>query len=261
MKHGICKGLCLALVLLMVFMLAACGSKTVTPEPTPEPTPVATPDPTPEPTPEPTPMPTVQSIDIHYAGKKLEDFTMKVGETVPLSVSVLPADIPIEVVWSTDEEGESAFEFKLSDTDPTRCDVVCVGPLPEESGGVHIYAQVYGGKASCMVHVIGTDVAYTADKQTVEIRYSLNDEKRTDFTMRVGESVPLIAVPLNEENEETVIWSMDNVAKSALRFVEDKTDPFKVNLECYQALPAGTGGVRIYAELEGVKTACIVYVK
>ena len=206
-------------------------------------------------------MPTVQSVDIHYAGKKLEDFTMKVGETVPLSVAVLPGDIPIEVVWSTDPDGEGAFEFKPSDTDPSRCDVVCVGPLPAESGGVHIYAQVYGGRASCMVHVIGTDVAYTPSQQTVEIRYSLNDEKRTDFTMKVGESVPLVAVPLNEENEETVVWSMDDAASRALRFVEDKSDPFKVTLECFKALPAGTGGVRIYAELEGVKTACIVYVK
>ena len=79
--------------------------------------------------------------------------------------------------------------------------------------------------------------------------------------MKVGESVPLIAVPLNEENESPVTWSMDDVASQALRFVEDKTDPFKINLECIGALPAGTGGVRIYAELDGVKTACIVYVK
>ena len=206
-------------------------------------------------------MPTVQSVEIQYAGTMVEDFTMKVGETVPLTVSVLPADLPIEVAWSTDPDGENAFEFKVSDTDPTRCDVVCVGPLPAESGGVRIYAQVYGGKASCMVHVIGTDVAYTSSEQTVEIRYSLNDEKRTDFTMKVGESVPLVAVPLNEENESPVIWSMDDVAGQALRFVEDKMDPYKVSLECFGTLPAGTGGVRIYAELDGVKTACIVYVK
>ena len=77
----------------------------------------------------------------------------------------------------------------------------------------------------------------------------------------MGESVPLVAVPLNEENEEPVVWSMDEVASRALRFVEDKADPYKVTLECFQALPAGTGSVRIYAELGGVKTACLVYVK
>ena len=96
-----------------------------------------------------------------------------------------------------------------------------------------------------MVHVIGTDVAYTSSEQTVEIRYSLNDEKRTDFTMKVGESVPLVAVPLNEENESPVVWSMDDVAGQALRFVEDKTDPFKVSLECFGTLPAEYMGCTI----------------
>ena len=56
------------------------------------------------------------------------------------------------------------------------------------------------------------------------------------------------------------MWSMDSDAQRALRFIENESDPNKVSLECFQALPANTGGVRIFAELDGVKTVCIVYV-
>lgn len=253
------RWLCLVLVLLMLAPLAACGAKNM-PDPTPPPTPEPTPAPTPEPTPEPTPMPTVQTIDIHYAGTKVEDFTMKVGETVPLTVYVLPENLPIEAVWSTDADGQSAFEFNVSESDPAACELVCVGPLPADSGGVNIYVQVYGGKAQCRVHVVGTEAA-AREQKTVEIYYPLEDKKLTNFTMRVGESIQLEALPLNEQTEDTVKWSMDDAAARALRFIEDKTDPNKITLECLQALPAGTGGVTIFAELDGVKNGCIVYVK
>ena len=159
------------------------------------------------------------------------------------------------------ECGESALKFNPSESDPAACEVVCVGPLPENSGGVRIYAQVYGGKAQCMVHVIGSEsMAYTEDEQTVEIHYALNDKKLPDFTMKVGETVPLVAVPVKEDSTGTVVWSMDSDAERALRFIENESDPNKVSLECFQALPANTGGVRIFAELDGVKTVCIVYV-
>ena len=258
MKRKPVRWLCLALAILMLVTTAGCGSKSKA-EPTPEPTPESTPAPTPEPTPEPTPMPTVQSIDIHYAGKKAEDFTMKVGEIVPLTVYVLPANLPVEAVWSTDEEGKNAFEFELSDTDPKACNLLCVGPLPADSGGVNIYVQVYGGKAQCRVHVVGTAAAL--EEKNVEIYYPLEDRKLTNFTMRVGESIQLEALPMNEETEGVVTWSMDDTAARALRFIEDKTDPNKVTLECMQGLPAGTGSVTIFAELDGVKNGCIVYVK
>ena len=112
-----------------------------------------------------------------------------------------------------------------------------------------------------MVHVIGSEsMAYTEDEQTVEIHYALNDKKLPDFTMKVGETVPLVAVPVKEDSTGTVVWSMDSDAEQALRFIENESDPNKVSLECFQALPANTGGVRIFAELDGVKTVCIVYV-
>lgn len=258
MKHAAIRGTSLILALLMLLTLCACGAKA--PEPTPEPTPAPTPAPTPEPTPEPTPMPTVQSVDILYAGTKLEDFTMKVGQTVPLAVSVLPADLPIEVSWYAEEEGKDSFEFRVSESDPSRCEVVCVAPLPAESGGVNLYAQVYGGRASCKVHVVGTELA-AMNQKTAVIYYPLEDKKLTDFMMRVGEAIILEAVPLNEEYEGPIVWGMDEKAAMALRFVEDKLNPRRVTLECTQALPAGTGGVSIYAEVDGVKNGCIVYVK
>lgn len=250
--------LCLTLSLLMLLPLCACGAGA--PTPTPEPTIEPTPAPTPEPTPEPTPMPTVQSVDILYAGSKLDDFTMKVGQTVPLTVSVLPNDLPLEVSWYTEAEGAGSFEFKVSEADPSRCEVLCVAPLPEGSGGVYLYAQVYGGRASCKVHVIGTELA-AMNQKTARIYYPLEDKTLSDFMMRVGEAIILEAVPLNEEYEGGIVWGMDEQAASALRFVEDKTNPRRVTLECFHALPAGTGGVSIYAEVDGVKNGCIVYVK
>lgn len=252
------RSLSLLLALLMLLTLCACGA--AAPEPTPEPTPAPTPAPTPEPTPEPTPMPSVQSVDILYAGTKLEDFTMKVGQTVPLTVSVLPAGLPLEVRWYAAEEGAGCFEFQVSETDPSRCDVLCVAPLPAESGGVYLYAQVYGGRASCKVHVVGTELA-AMNQKTAKIYYPLEDKVLSDFMMRVGESIILEAVSLNEEYEGPIVWGMDEKAASALRFVEDKSNPRRVTLECFGALPAGTGGVSIYAELDGVKNGCIVYVK
>ena len=252
------KSLCLPLALALLLTLCACGS--TAPEPTPAPTVEPTPAPTPEPTPEPTPMPSVQSVDILYAGTKLEDFTMKVGQTVPLQVSVMPSSLPVEVDWYTDEAGEGCFEFAVSESDPSRCEVLCVAPLPAESGGVRLYAQVYGGRASCMVHVVGTELA-AMSKKTANIYYPLEDKTLTDFTMRVGEAIILEAIPLNEEYEGGVVWGMDETAAGALRFVEDRVNPRRVTLECYSALPAGSGGVSIYAEVDGMKNGCIVYVK
>ncbi len=250
--------LCLTLSLLMPLSLCACGASA--PAPTPEPTVAPTPAPTPEPTPEPTPAPTVQSVDILYAGTKLDDFTMKVGQTVPLQVSVLPADLPLEVSWYSEAEGEGCFEFQTSESDPSRCDLLCVAPLPAGSGGVYLYAQVYGGRASCKVHVIGTELA-AMNRKTGKIYYPLEDKTLSDFTMRVGEAIILEAVALNEEYEGPITWGMDEKAATALRFVEDKSKPGRVTLECFGALPAGTGGVSIYAEIDGVKNGCIVYVK
>ena len=253
MKKALIRWMCLALVVLSAVSLCACGTKAPEPTPTPEPTPEATPSP--EPTPEPTPMPTVQSVDIQYSGKKLDDFTMHIGEIVPLTVAVLPADLPVEVEWSTDPDGEAALKFHPSDTDPAQCDVECIGPLPENSGGVRIYAQVYGGKASCMVHVIGTGVA--REEQKVEIYYPIEDRVLTNFSMRVGETIDLEARPLNGAAKEgTVVWSMSDKAATALRFVEDKTDPWKVTLECFKTIPTS---VNIYVELDGVKSACVIY--
>ena len=141
------------------------------------------------------------------------------------------------------------------ETDPARCDVECIGPLPEESGGVKIYAQIYGGKASCVVHVVGTGVA--REQQTVEIYYPLEDRVLTNFSMRVGETIDLEARPINGANREgTVVWSMSEKAATALRFVEDKTDPWKVTLECFTTIPTS---VNIYVELDGVKSACTIY--
>ena len=123
---------------------------------------------------------------------------------------------------------------------------------------MNVYVQVYGGKAQCRVHVVGEAVA--VQEQTAKIVYILEDKTLSNFTMRIGESIDLQAVPLKEGVEGTVSWSMDEAAGEALRFIEDKTDNSKITLECFGPLPAGTGGVSIYAELGGVKNACVVYV-
>ena len=106
-----------------------------------------------------------------------------------------------------------------------------------------------------MVHVVGTGVA--REEQKVEIYYPLEDRVLTNFSMRVGESIALEARPLNGAAKEgTVVWSMSDKAATALRFIEDKTDPWKITLECFNTVPAS---VNIYVELDGVKSACVVY--
>ena len=89
------------------------------------------------------------------------------------------------------------------------------------------------------------------------IKVTIEDRVLTNFSMRVGESIALEARPLNGAAKEgTVVWSMSDKAASALRFIEDKTDPWKVTLECFNTVPAS---VNIYVELDGVKSACVIY--
>jgi hypothetical protein len=77
--------------------------------------PVITPTPTPPETPTATPAPAIESVSIRYAGTVTNDFTEKIGNSLLLTCTVVPADAEDVPVWtSSDEE-----IFKVVPTDTT----------------------------------------------------------------------------------------------------------------------------------------------
>ena len=136
--------LCLALCLVTLLSLAACGGAKKPPEAPVEPTQEveATPEPTPEPTPAPTP--TVESLAIYYMGEPIadNDCTMRVGETLPLSIVATPGGVAGEVTWSVDPVCEDSFELTASESDPYRASLKGVSVLPDGAGGAKISATL-----------------------------------------------------------------------------------------------------------------------
>lgn len=115
--------------------------------------------PTPEavPTPTPSPTPSIQTLEIRYKydDKKREDVTVKIGEKLPLYAAIMPSDITGTVTWRIDDEGKDSFIITEDTDNANHITVECIASLPAGTGGVYIYASVYGQEVKCMLHVSG----------------------------------------------------------------------------------------------------------
>lgn len=259
--------LCLALGLVMLLSLAACGAKKEQQETPAEPAQEAevTPEPTPEPTPAPTP--TVDSLAIYYMGEPIKDndCTMRVGETLPLSIVATPGGISGEVIWTVDPVCEDSFELTVSDSDPYRANLKGVSVLPDDAGGAKISAALYGATATIVVHVLPgeggiTSVYKPSEDQTLEIRRARGDYHVDSITISPGYETRLSAVPIKGGNASDVVWSMDEQAEKILVFTPSSAYPDQMILECFGQMPAGVNYVEIYAELDGYTAVCKVRV-
>ena len=259
--------LCLALSLVALLSLAACGGAKEQPEAPAEPVQEVedTPEPTPEPTPAPTP--TVESLAIYYMGEPIadNDCTMRVGETLPLSIVATPGGVAGEVTWSVDPVCEDSFELTASETDPYRASLKGVSVLPDGAGGAKISAALYGATATITVHVLPgeggiTSVYKPSDDQTVEIRRARGDYHVDSITISPGYETRLSAAPLKGGKATDVVWSMDEQAEKILVFTPSAAHPGQMILECFGPLPAGVNFVEIYAELDGYTATCKVRV-
>lgn len=116
--------------------------------------------PTPEavPTPTPSPTPSIQTLEIVYTweDKKVEDVTIRVGDSLPLYARILPSDITGQVEWRIDDAGKDSFVIKEDPEKANHITVECVGKLPADlTGPVYIYATVYGQEAKCILRAAG----------------------------------------------------------------------------------------------------------
>ena len=259
--------LCLALCLVTLLSLAACGSAKKQPEATAAPAEEveATPVPTPEPTPAPTP--TVESLAIYYMGEPIKDndCTMRVGETLPLSIVATPGGIAGEVIWSVDPVCEDSFELTVSESDPYRATLKGVSVLPDDAGGAKISAALYGATATITVHVLPgeggiTSVYKPSEDQTLEIRRARGDYHVDSITISPGYETRLAAAPLKGGKASDVVWSMDEQAEKILVFTPSAAYPDQMILECFGEMPAGVNYVEIYATLDGYTATCKVRV-
>ena len=259
--------LCLALCLVTILSLAACGGAKEQPEAPAEPVEEveATPEPTPEPTPAPTP--TVESLAIYYMGEPIKDndCTMRVGETLPLSIVATPGGIAGEVIWSIDPVCEDSFELTVSESDPYRATLKGVSVLPDDAGGAKISAALYGATATITVHVLPgeggiTSVYKPSEDQTLEIRRARGDYHVDSITISPGYETRLSAAPLKGGNASDVVWSMDEQAEKILVFTPSAAYPDQMILECFGEMPAGVNYVEIYATLDGYTATCKVCV-
>lgn len=119
----------LAAVLLAVVVLVSVSLNGTT-QTTPSPTlgaytlPPTTPPP---PTPTPTPTPMLESLSIYCWDRQVgENFTERVGNTVPLTVSAWPSTIPLDgaVKWESSDESVATVK---KDAEGTGCIVTIVG--------------------------------------------------------------------------------------------------------------------------------------
>lgn len=101
------------------------------------------------PTAEPTPTPTVESIKIFfYTDEKKEDFTMHVGESVPLTAQVLPLTIQgVKVEWTS----ANTDCLTVTSKDDLNCTVECIGSV---GGGVKLTASCLGVEKTITVYCL-----------------------------------------------------------------------------------------------------------
>ena len=274
--------LCLALCLVMVFSLGACGSEKEATDDEEETTsakqdkendtepgeaPEATPEPQPTPEPAPVVTPTVETLAIYGYGDPIKDndCTLRVGEPLPLSVYATPGGIAGQVEWSIDPVSESCFVLTTSESDPYRAELKAFSVLPVGAGGARVTANFYGASASIVVHVVAGDGGVTTlqkpdENLTVAIHVSRGDANADSLTISPDYEKRLRAVPLKGGKAEDVKWSMSEEAEKVLCFTESTAHPGEMILECFDRLPDGVNFVEIYAELDGVKTTCVVYI-
>lgn len=259
--------LCLALCLVTLLSLAACGGAKEQSETPAEPTQEveATPEPTPEPTPAPTP--TVESLAIYYMGEPIadNDCTMRVGETLPLSIVATPGGIAGEVTWAVDPVCEDSFELTPAESDPYRATLKAVSVLPDDAGGAKISATLYGATATITVHVLPgeggiTSIYKPSEDQTLEIRRARGDYHVDSITISPGYETRLSAAPLKGGKASDVVWTMDEQAEKILVFTPSAAYPDQMILECFGEMPAGVNYVEIYATLDGYTATCKVRV-
>jgi len=91
----------------------------------PDPSP-SEPEETDDETPTPTPV-QVQSIEITYAGTKMEDFSEPVGKKTPLRIRVEPpgAEVDAEIIWTSSDT--SVFEVVADNLEGTAASVTITG--------------------------------------------------------------------------------------------------------------------------------------
>ena len=101
------------------------------------------------PTAEPTPTPTVESIKIFfYTDEKKDDFTMHVGESVPLTAQVLPLTIQgVKVEWTS----ANTDCLTVTSKDDLNCTVECIGSI---GGGVKLTASCLGVEKTITVYCL-----------------------------------------------------------------------------------------------------------
>ena len=109
------------------------------------------PSPTPTPSPEletptPTPAPEVRSVLITHNNRRMEDFTARVGEVVPLGVRVEPVGVEEEIIWLSSDR--SVFEVVETNAEGSAVRVTGIGP-----GTATLTVSVGGVEATCIVRV------------------------------------------------------------------------------------------------------------
>lgn len=101
----------------------------------------------------------------------------------------------------------------------------------------------------------------TPSIQTLEIRYTLDDKKRDDVMVSVGDELPLYAAIMPSDITGKVAWRIDDAGKDAFQIIEDTSNANHITVKCIGRLPDGVGGVYIYASVYGQEVKCILRVR
>ncbi len=100
----------------------------------------------------------------------------------------------------------------------------------------------------------------TPSIQSLEIRYTYDDRKRDDVTVKIGETLPLYAAIMPSDIAGRVDWRIDDDGKDAFIIKEDNENANHITVECVGRLPEGVGGVYIYASVYGQEVKCLLHV-
>ena len=100
----------------------------------------------------------------------------------------------------------------------------------------------------------------TPSIQSLEIRYTYDDKKRDDVTVKIGETLPLYAAIMPSDIAGRVEWRIDDDGKDAFIIKEDSENANHITVECVGRLPDGVGGVYIYASVYGQEVKCLLHV-
>lgn len=144
----------LAVIVMVSTGLNGADSPVVKTTPTPAAESLA-PTPEPAPTPTPTPQPTVEKVSIRYYENIKTEFSIKVGEVVPINATVTPVDITDKVTWSVDAENEKYIKITVDSENGNQCEVECLEKIP--AGGIKLYAELFGVKAECIIYASSAD--------------------------------------------------------------------------------------------------------